>query len=340
MMGRRPSNPNAVPRLWTRRQGARVRYYYDHGVVDGKRVREPIGTDYAKAIARWAEIEGLRKEDAPQVLTFRDVADKYRAAVIPTKAERTQRDNAAELSHLLAFFDDPPCPLDAIEPQHVHQYMTWRKSAPVRATREKALLSAIWNWARQQGYTANANPCAGIKGTTAGRKVYVEDTDFAAIYAHADTVLRDCMDMAYLTGQRPADVLKITMQDVRAGVVHVRQNKTGNPEEIAITGELAAVVERIRARKLTYAVCNSRLIVNDAGRMFGVNALSRRFRKAADAAGLKALQFRDLRAKAATDKLAQSGDITQAQYLLGHSRVGTTEGYLRQRKGHRVTPVR
>lgn len=339
-MGRRPSSPDAVPRLWTRRQGARVRYYYDHGIKDGRRNREPIGTDYAKAIRRWAEIEGLRKDDVPPVLTFRYVADKYRVAKIPGKAERTQRDNAAELSHLLAFFDDPPAMLDAIEPQHVHQYLTWRASAPIRATREKALLSAIWNWARGEGYTSKANPCAGIKGKKGGRDVYIEDADYAAIYAHADQVLRDCMDIAYLIGQRPADVLKITMQDVRAGAVHVRQNKTGTPEEIEIVGELATVIERVRARKLTYAVCNSRLVVNERGMAFGVNALSRRFRKAADAAGLHALQFRDLRAKAATDKLARSGDITEAQRLLGHSRVGMTEAYLRKRKGHRVTPVR
>jgi integrase len=51
-------------------------------------------------------------------------------------------------------------------------------------------------------------------------------------------------------------------------------------------------------------------------------------------------QFRDLRAKAATDKLAASGDVTAAQRLLGHSRVGMTESYLRKRKRHRVTPVR
>jgi len=38
---------------------------------------------------------------------------------------------------------DPPAPLETIEPLHVRQYLTWRKSAPVRASREKALLSAI-----------------------------------------------------------------------------------------------------------------------------------------------------------------------------------------------------
>ncbi|MCO7610579.1 tyrosine-type recombinase/integrase [Pseudomonas chlororaphis] len=87
--------------------------------------------------------------------------------VVPTKSAATQKDNARELKQLLKFFDDPPAPLDAIEPQHVVQYLRHRgKTAPVRANREKALLSAIWNFARSSGFTALANPCAGVNGQT------------------------------------------------------------------------------------------------------------------------------------------------------------------------------
>lgn len=57
--------------------------------------------------------------------------DRSRAEI-----ERTQRDNLQELARLLAFFDDPPAALDAIQPQHVRQYLTWRRAAPVRANRE------------------------------------------------------------------------------------------------------------------------------------------------------------------------------------------------------------
>jgi integrase len=338
-VGRKPTKPNAIPRLRLRRSGNLTRYYYDHGIVKGKRWREPLGTDYAAAIKRWAELEG---EQAGPIgrLTFEAVAKVYQRDVIPTKAERTQRDNGYELGNLLAFFNDPPALLDAIEPLHVKQYMRWRKKAPIRATREKALLSHIWNWARGEGYTAKPNPCAGIEGTTAGRAVYVEDAEYLAIMDKADEVLRDAMELAYLTGQRPADVLKMTVADVRDGAIHVRQNKTGAFEEIEVTGELAALIERIKRRKAPHKIYSTRLIVNEAGRPFGVNALSRRFRKAADAAGFPRLQFRDLRAKAATDKLTRSGDITQSQRLLGHSSTRMTEAYIRQRKGHRITPTR
>lgn len=338
-MGRRPSSPDAVPRLRIRQRKGHRWYYYDYGITKGHRHLEPLGCDYGLAIKRWAEIEG-DKTPVAKVITFRYVADRYRVEVIPTKALRTQRDNLKELGKLLDFFDDPPGPLDAIEPQNVKQYMRWRASAPIRATREKALLSHLWNWAREIGYTKEPNPCAGIKGKKAGRDVYVEDDQYKAIRDKGDATLQDAMDIAYLCGQRPADTLKMSEMDIRDGALFVRQGKTKTPLRIEVIGELAAVIDRIKARKQVMPIYNTRLVVNKNGRSIGVHALSERFRKARVAAGIEGVQFRDLRAKAATDKAETSHDVRQAQRQLGHSSVTTTELYIRRRRGEKVTPTR
>lgn len=329
-----------MPHLRVRRAGPVTRYYYDHGIVNGKRWREPLGTDYAAAILRWAELEGEQNAPASRA-TLRDVADAYRREVIPTKAERTQRDNLRELGRLLAFFDDPPAQLEAIEPQHVRQYLRWRKGSPVRANREKALLSHIWNWAREQGYTAKPNPCAGVHGNReTGRKVYVEDAQFAAIRAYADPVTATAMDLAYLTGQRPGDVLRMSLADVRDGVLEVRQGKTGALVRITIEGELAQVIEGIKMQAAARKVASMRMLANAEGHVIGLNALSRRFRSAVEGAGLSGIQLRDLRAKAATDKAESAGDARQAQRQLGHTSVVMTEHYIRARRGEKVTPTR
>ncbi|MFJ7884618.1 hypothetical protein ACIQYF_14160 [Pseudomonas sp. NPDC096917] len=99
-----------------------------------------------------------------KVITFRYVAEKYLVDVVPTKKPTTQKDNVRGMKNLMAFFDDPPAPLETIQPSHVRQSLTWRKTAPVRANWEKALLSAIWNFTRDIGYTALTNPSASIKG--------------------------------------------------------------------------------------------------------------------------------------------------------------------------------
>lgn len=344
-MGRKPSKPGAVPRLRARRQkSGRVHYYYDHGLVDGKRREEPLGPDYGLAIKRWAEIENAGSAPVAAVVTFRLVAEHYMRTVAPTKALRTFQDNQREVENLYQFFDDPPAPLEAIQPVNVRQYLTWRTregTGYVRANREKALLSHIWNFAREKGYTALPNPCAGIKGhREAGRDVYLEDMEYRRVWEAADACLRDAMDLAYLTGQRPADTLRMSEMDIRDGALHVRQGKTGAKLRIAVSADLEAVLARIRARKAGHKVYNTRLVVNEHGRAIGVNAMSRRWKRACEAAGVDGVQFRDLRAKAGTDKTESAGDIRQAQQQLGHTSVVMTEAYVRNRRGQKVTPTR
>lgn len=342
-MARKPTLPGAIPRLRARRKGSgTVHYYYDHG---GRPRREtPLGSDYGLAVKKWAELEGDRT--APQVrqaITFRHVADEYRRLIVPTKAPRTQKDNMKELRKLLAFFDDPPCPLEAIEPIHVRQFMTWRK-APVRAKREKALLSHIWNFAREKGYTALANPCAGIKTKKErGRQdIYVHDDAFAAVWRHATVGLRDAMDLAYLTGQRPSDVVMMDETKIRDGMIEIRQGKTGAALRMEIAGELAAVIERIKARKRAAAIYTTRLVVDEKCKPLTLGRISDHFVRARLAAGIDpaSFQFRDLRAKAGTDKADSAGDIRQAQRQLGHSSVTMTEHYVRHRRGTKTSPTK
>lgn len=326
-----------IPRFRTRKRGGATYYFYDHG---GKPRKEtPLGKDYGLAIKRWAEIEHATALPPPAVVLFRHVADAYTREVIPHKAPRTQRDNLIEMAKLREFFDDPPAPLDAITPGDVQDYMRWRKAAPVRATREKALLSHLWNWARAERYTTLPNPCAGIKGATAGRDAYIEDDAFLAIWTAGDATLRDAMDLAYLTGQRPADVLRATEMDVRGGALHFRQAKTGAKVRVEVTGALEGVLARIRTRKAGFKVHCTRLVVNRYGRPVGVNAISRHWAAACEAAGVEGYQFRDLRAKAATDTEEASGNLRDAQRQLGHASLRMTEHYSRNRRGARVMPT-
>ena len=63
--------------------------------------------------------------------------------------------------------------------------------------------------------------------------------------------------------------------------------------------------------------------------------LRNRFDEAREAAGAT-FQFRDIRAKAATD----TGDLGHAQKLLGHKTRDMTEHYTRSRRGEKVKPLR
>lgn len=73
------------------------------------------------------------------------------------------------------------------------------------------------------------------------------------------------MDLAYLTGQRPADALKMTVHDMVDGHLIVTQEKTKQPLRIRLVGELATLLERIEARKAGHNVVTAALLVNEHG---------------------------------------------------------------------------
>ncbi|HTR24397.1 MAG TPA: tyrosine-type recombinase/integrase [Terriglobales bacterium] len=284
-MGRRPSlHLNLPSGLRARKQrSGRIYYYYDTGAKPRREI--PLGNDYALAVKRWAELEIGARERHQDIVTFRYVAERYQREVLPTKAPRTQRDNLRELAELYKFFDNPPAPLERITPQHVRQYLDWRRSAPVRANREKALFSHVFNKAREWGYTSTPNPCAGVKGfSERGRDVYVDDATYKAVWDAADWPTRDAMDLAYLTGQRPADVLKLRLADIRDGALWITQGKTGKKLRIVIAGELADVLARIQGR--AYKVTSLAVVRNERGQPLSYAALDNRFEDARNRAAV------------------------------------------------------
>jgi len=111
------------------------------------------------------------------------------------------------------------------------------------------------------------------------------------------------------------------------------QNKTGARIGIEVTGELAAVLERINSR--ARRAISPFIIQDEDGQPLSSFALRARFDKARKAAGV-AFQFRDLRAKAATD----TGDLAHPQKWLAHKNREMTEHYVRARLGERVKPLR
>jgi integrase len=67
--------------------------------------------------------------------------------------------------------------------------------------------------------------------------------------------LQDAMDLNYLTGQRPADVLKMRLADIRDGALEVQQNKTNKKLRILLDDAqgartaLGQLVDRIKNRE-------------------------------------------------------------------------------------------
>lgn len=262
----------------------------------------------------------------------------------------TQREHGGSLRQLRAVFDSAP--IEAITPHDIARYRDAR-SAKVRANREITLLSHVFNMAREWGYTKNENPCRGIrKNKEKPRDFYADKEVWDAVYATASTELQDAMDLNYLTGQRPGDVLRMKNADIRQGALHVRQGKTNKFLRFLlaaneIESELSKAIARIQARpgRLT----GSHLVTLPTGEPVKQWHLRTRFDTARAGAAtaaetackpdlanrIKQFQFRDIRAKSASE----ISDMKAASELLSHTEEDIT-GRVYPRVGQAVTPTR
>ncbi len=327
-MGRRKTkNKDLPPRLFVRKGKKTTTYYYIPSLGDRKPIN--LGHVLNDALFKWAELEAGR--DITGNNTFAYIANQYKRDIVRLKSPATQKDNARELKNLLAVFGRAD--INIIEPHHVRKYLTTRgKTAKIRANREKALLSHIFNYAREQGYTKNANPCAGIRGFKEdGRDRYVSDEEYNAVWNAAHQTVQDAMDLMLYTGQRPADVLKMTRGDIRDSALWITQNKTGTKRRIAIEGEFANIINRLltRDRKADSVY----LVADKDGQPLKFWTLTDRFKRARVMADIH-FQMRDIRPKNATDE----DDFEAAHKRLGHSTRTMTEHYIKNRKGDLVKP--
>ena len=326
-----------------------VSYYYNGRDAAGKRKEIPLGTDLDQAKVEWARLERKVPPKPNRLMAY--VFDRYEKEIIPGKAIRTQSDNHKELKQLRKAFESAP--IESITPQVVAQYRDAR-TAKVRANREIALLSHTFTIAREWGLTDKANPCLGVRrNKEKPRDYYAGEIVWNAVYSEAAQELKDAMDLAYLTGQRPADVLKIAATDLNNGFLLIGQGKTEKRLRIrlsdaGIQSGLSTFIDDLLERRALNGVKTSTMITNSSGLRMSQQMLRNRWDDAREKAAIKAamsgdpalaasirdFQFKDIRPKAASEI-----ELTHASRLLGHSTEEITKKVYR-RVGEIVKPTK
>ena len=351
MRPKTPPNRDLPPRMVKRvrrlKSGKELIYFFYNGRdEEGKRKEISLGSDFDVAKREWARLDC--KPVPASTETLGAVFDRYEREIIPSKAPRTQRDNLLSLTQLRKVFS--AAPIEAITPTVLASYRDAR-TAKVRANREISLLSHIYNIAREWGITDKPNPAAGLrKNKETPRDYYATGEVWNATYAQAVPELRDAMDLAYLTGQRPGDVLAMREADIVDGYLQVKQGKTTKRLRIVLDGTaLGVLVGHLMERRRRLAVRGPWLIVTDDAVRVTQPMLRRRFDDARDkaatmalereddqlAAAIRNFQFRDIRPKAASEIT----DLGKASRLLGHTDKRITETVYR-RVGEIVEPTK
>lgn len=343
--------PRMIRRIRIRKNGSSwVGYYYNGKDAEGKRVEIPLGGDLDEAKIEWARLDRKAVPMPPHLMgrLFND----YESKVMPRLTAGTQNDYRKGLKQLRKAFESAP--LEAITPQVIAQYRDAR-SAKVRANREIALLSTMFTFAREWGLTDKANPCIGLRrNKETPRDYYAGEIVWNAVYTEAPQELKDAMDLAYLTGQRPADILKASITDLNDGFLMVGQGKTNKRLRIRLhdgpkASDLSIFLDDLLDRKAMTGIKSSCLITNQSGLRMSYSMLRNRWDEAREKAAIRAaaegdlllagkirlFQFRDIRPKAASE----IDDIEHASRLLGHSTQEITKKVYR-RVGEVVRPTK
>ncbi|KXB21615.1 phage integrase [Xylella fastidiosa] len=351
-MRRKSSGSNLPPKMLCRKRKLKsgkiwMGYYYNGYTAEGRRIEIPLGTDVDEARIKWAELASNKPPENTRLVST--VIDRYLREVLPTKARSSQKRAKNFLNTVRKAFGEMD--IGKVTTQHIAAYRDTRsRTAPVSSNRELSYFSMVWNMALEWGYTANANPIKGLrKNKETPREFYVDDAVWTAVYRAASDALRDAMDLAYITAQRPADVLKMRYTDISDGALELRQNKTKKRLRILLeeNGEqtaLGGLINRIKQRNRQ--VSSFFIIATPQGVPLNSRKLADRFQIARSKAATLAteagdadlakriltFQFRDIRSKAASEL-----PLDHASKLLGHTKQEITQRVYR-RKGEVVSP--
>lgn len=317
-----------------KKQGLPPRVYEKHGAyyyVTPKHKWIRLGATKQEMLSKYYEIL-----DRPtKIYTMNDLINRYMQEVSPTKAPRTYKDNQYEAERLRAVFKDME-PQD-ITPVHIYEYLDERsKKARVRANREKALLSSMFNFAIRWGVVKD-NPCRHVKRLTEKpRSRYIEDWEYKAFHEIATPIIQVVMDFAYLTCQRIGDILKIQESDLSEEGIKVVQNKTKTKLLMSWSEELKFCVNR--AKQLRGNIRSFHLFCRRDGKPYtrhGFSSMWQRIMAKALAQGLltERFTFHDIRAKSYSDEKTIEG-----KRRAGHKSLQMSGTYDRGMK--KVTPLK
>jgi integrase len=293
-----------------------ISYTYDGRDAEGNRVEIPLGSDLDLAKKEWAKLDCKPIPVCMKLLN--QVFDRYEREIIPTKKPATQRENRLALKQLRSAFGEAP--INAVTPQAIAQYRD-KRTAKVRANREMSLLSHVYNIAREWGLTEQQNPVTGVrKNKEKPRDFYADEHIWGAVYSQACLELKDAMDLAYLTGQRPSDVRTTRVRDISEGFLAVAQAKGGKKLRIRLTtdgktNQLGMLINKLLEQRRLWGIKGPYLITTETGHQLSGSMLRRRFDEARLNAAEKAqaelddelatsirnFQFRDIRPKAASE---------------------------------------
>ncbi|CAN7474215.1 tyrosine-type recombinase/integrase [Variovorax sp. LjRoot175] len=250
-----------------------------------------------------------------------------------------------------------------IEPPDVSTFLETWASQPRSYNAYRAALRERMRYAEAKGFRkAGSNPVDSIPTMSVkARTRYITDSELrrikvAANYGadgkrtRAGHTLCCFIDMAYLTGQRFGDLLRLQWSQIGKDGILFEPSKLEDSTQVRVliewTPKLRNVVARLKnpppqptTKGKAKPMSITHVFTTLKGAPYTYDGASTAWTRARDRAGVKNAHFHDLRAKALTD-VDEHRDIKEAQGMGGHSTQAQTADYIRHKKAKKVSATR
>lgn len=252
-------------------------------------------------------------------------------------------------THLLPAFGT--LPLGEVDPERIENLMAaMQESGKAAKTRANALvlLHQLFHFAERNGWCAD-NPCTRVDRPQVEPSLDIRFLDKAELEA-----LLEAVDVAHeplghvdramfltaaMTGMRQGELLALHWRDVdwRAEKIRVRRSYVrghwGTPKSrrgfraVPLGTRVAKELEQLRQRSVHDA--DEDLVFGHpcTGEVLDHSQLTRRFKSALKAAGLREFRFNDLRHTFGTRMAGAGAPMRDLQEWMGHRSIKTTEIY-------------
>lgn len=253
-------------------------------------------------------------------MQIRELLEKYQREVVPEHSPRTQKDYAWHIARLIEHFGH--LEVDELKPKDVGMFLSV-PNGKISRNRSIAVLSAAYSQAVGRWWLAELNPCLKVlRNPSKPRTRYITNAEFEAMRSVCPPMVQVAMDLAYLTGQRQGDLLKLTRENEYKEGVFFQQGKTGKKLIVGLTDRLKEVMVRSRHMKIPGRFYVIRNLAGEPYTSEGFRAVWQRYMRIALKRGLikSRFTFHDIRAKCVSD----TKDLQDAMKRAGHSNMNMT----------------
>jgi integrase len=331
----------------------------ERAIEAGERERREQGVAFRELAAEW--LDHLERERGAKPSTLSDY--RYMLAEPGTPHRRGKGKSPGLV--LAAFGVRPAAKITTREVSAFLRRLDESGVSPRTVNKHRQLLSAIFNYGRREDtHSLAAKP---VEATTKRREPPPAVLDFyepeeiealakaagggghrgpqpanlepdeIAWRAREDAQDAELFRLAAYTGLRLGELLALRWEDIdfdtRRMVVHRAVSagvegptKSWQARFLPLADPAAEALTRLQARG-DYTSREDYVFCSRLGRRLDPSAVRKRFKRARDAAGLRALRFHALR-HAAGSLVARHADARFVQDFLGHSRITTTERYM------------